>query len=100
MSPQEEQRIIHVKIPKYDFNEEFSYRLPYNINIEELSWDEALQDIIASDPFGIRAKRRIEELDEIYTEHKEEIQEEWKEYRKQEINDEIEQLEDELETLQ
>lgn len=90
---------VEVKIPAYDFDHQFSFDEGFP-NMRGEPWLHALYEI--TDDYwsrNIGDGNAQEELVEILNEHDVKIDEEWRAYRRDQIDEEIEKLKEERESL-
>lgn len=97
--PSEEQTLINIRIPEYGFSERFTFEAGI-IDVQDMSWTDAMEYVVIQDHYYIKQKKHAEELEQILQEHGAEIEERWKEHRAEQIEDEREKLEEEKERLQ
>lgn len=96
--PSEKFTEVHVKIPKYDYDETIAFDEPVGDYLG-IHWHDDIDELCRFSPRHIGGREKLEELDEILHEHGDEIHEEWEKHRKQEIEDEIESLKEEKQSL-
>jgi len=96
----EETRKIYINIPEYGYEEKITFRPNKMYSYNGQNWFEYLAEVVVADRRNIRGKKKQERLDEILTEHEGEIKSEWEEYRKEQLQKEIERREEELNELE
>lgn len=96
--PSETSTQVYISIPELGFEHRFSFPEHFP-PITDLPWYEAIEEILDGRHRNISGRTAKEELNTILSEHGEEIQEQWKSYRKQEIDEKIERLKDEQSSL-
>ena len=100
LNSNEETREIYINIPKYDYEEKITFRPSKMESYHEQNWFEYLDEVVVAKRRNIKGKKKQERLDEILTEHEDEIKSEWEEYRKEQLQKEIEQRKEELNELE
>lgn len=96
--PSEEQTLVKVTIPEYDFKHKFTFR--EQLGVEELPWGEALWVITDTPVRNIGDREPQERLTEIRKEHYERIEREWAKRRANQIEQINEDLQAEKEALE
>ena len=85
---------VHVSIEKYDFDHTFTFDEDF-WDVTGIPWDQAIDNVAHGSVRNIGDRDPQEDLRDILYEHEEEIHEAWKEYREDEIEEEIESLKEE-----
>jgi len=89
--PTEKSAQVLVVLPEYDFQHEFKFD-PNFPTVEDMTWDKAIYEIISERPRLIGDRDPHERLEEIYENHRDTINTEWKEHREAKLESELESL--------
>jgi len=98
--PNQETTNVFINIPEYDYKEKIMFNSSeLHIDPKREPWHDAISEITVCSPKYIGGRDKIEQLEEILYNHHDEIHEQWKQHQKREIEDKIESLKEEKQSL-